>query len=402
MRHAPLAVALLLLASAAPAAEDALQASAQGGDVAAMVRLGFEYREGLRGRASNDVAAFEWFSKAAEAGNPRGLDNAAFLLENGRGTRRDPARARALYRQAADLGNPEAQSNLARCLHDGIGGARDEAAAFDWALRAYRNGETDRAAGILMTILVTHTNLLPHRALLDELGRARSEQAMLRLAHVYHEGLGGIGRDPAQAGIYFERARQYGLQGESLTPDQIAALSRRPRQPGRFAFLSMRHVEQGYNMCAPTAAAMALGYYHGTPPDPYTIKANSTGATEVGTGTAWDHLMIGVHTVSGRRWTFRSFPLSDAGFDEGLPVLRDELDAGRPPLIDLGPHTVVLCGYDAEQRIVYILNPAYPFPGLHTLTYDQLRERWHSPGHLSTTRTPARPMLFTGAPPGGS
>ena len=391
---------LLLAAALAIRAEppaDELEQAAGKGDVQAMLQLGFQYRDGLAGRASIDVAAFHWFQRAADAGHPRGLDNAAFLMEQGRGTRKDLDRARALYRQAADLGNPEAQSNLARCLREGIGGPRDEAAAFDWALKAYRNGETDRAAGCLMDLLVTQTNLLPHRDLLEELGRSQSQQAMLRLAHVYHEGLGGIARDEAQAGIYFERARQYGMKGESLTPPQIAELAMRPRRPGAFAFLAMRHVEQGYNMCAPTAAAMALGYYLGSPPDPYAIKANATGATEVGTGTAWDFLMIGVKTVSGRSWSFRSFPLSDAGFEEGFPVLLAELDAGRPPLIDLGPHTVVLCGYDAAPRIVYILNPAYPFPGVHTLTYDQLRERWHSPRHLSTTRVPARPMLFTGA-----
>ena len=69
MRFAALASALLFVATAAPAAEDSLLAAAQGGDVESMLKLGFAYRAGLDGRASTDVAAFQWVSKAADAGH---------------------------------------------------------------------------------------------------------------------------------------------------------------------------------------------------------------------------------------------------------------------------------------------------------------------------------------------
>jgi hypothetical protein len=159
-----------------------------------------------------------------------------------------------------------------------MGGPKDAEAALGWALKAFRSGDDDRGAGILMDALVARTNLVIHRELLEQIGRSRSQHAMLRLGHVFHEGLGGLAMDEDLSGVYYERARQYGMKGEVLDPKQVAALAARRNERGAFAYLPVAHLEQGYNMCAPTAAAMALGYYLGAPPDPYAIKTNCASA----------------------------------------------------------------------------------------------------------------------------
>jgi hypothetical protein len=186
------------------------------------------------------------------------------------------------------------------------------------------------------------------------------------------------------------------MPAELLDIDQLVGLAKRPRVPGRFVYLPTHHLDQGHNMCAPTSAAMGLEFYLQKPVDPYAIKKNSVGQSEPGTGTAWDCMIHGIKAVSGHAWKFRSWRNNDAGFDAGLPILLSELDAGRIALIDLGPHTVLLSGYDAAKQVVYINDPALCWPGIRAVSYTDLRKKWHSPGHVTTTNgVEARPVLLT-------
>lgn len=385
---------LLAVALSTRAQDDRDLAAAQAGDVPAMLRLAFHYRD----QAQDYPNALHWFDKAAQRGNLRGIDNLAWMTESGWGTPKNPAKARALYQQAAEAGHPEAQVNHARCLKDGVCGPRDPDAAFKWAMKGYQSGKDPRAAMIVAELLLLKSDLRPYETLLAELAEVHRGDVLLLIARVYKEGLGGIPKNEDKAGVLVERARQSGLAKDVLDLVQLEQLAAKPDVKGSFVFLPTTHLDQGYNMCAPTAAAMALGFYLGKMPDPYAIKTNSTGATQPGTGTAWDCLLHGVKAVSGRDWEFRSWPLTDAGFDAGFPVLLAELDASHVALIDLGPHTVVLAGYDAKERIVYIQNPANSWPGIHTVSYERLKAEWHSPWHVTTTMgIEARPVLLTGS-----
>lgn len=389
------AFGLLLAGALAAHAEDVRDlAAAQAGDVDAMLRVAYQYRDD----AKDYPNALYWFRKAADLGNIAAVDNVGWMTEVGWGTHKDLEKARTLYQQAADAGHPQAQVNLARCLKDGLSGPRDPEAAFTWAMMGYRTGKDPRAAKVVAELLLLKSDLRPHAALLEELAGSHQGDVLLLIARVYKEGFGGIPNDADKAGVLVERARQSGLAKDVLDLVQLEQLATKPDVKGSFVFLPTTHLDQGYNMCAPTAAAMALGYYQGTLPDPYAIKTNSTGATQIGTGTAWDCLMHGVKAVSGHDWEFRSWPLDDAGFAAGFQVLLAELDAARVALIDLGPHTVVLVGYDAKERIVYIQNPANNWPGVHTVSYERLKAEWHSPWHVTTTRgVEARPVLLTGS-----
>lgn len=393
--RALLVATLLGLASPAPAQNAQTLKAAQEGDPAAQVLLGYAFRDG-NGAKQNHATAFSWFSKAADQGYAEGLDNLGWLVEHGMGTPKDEAKARTLYLKAAGQKHPPAINNLARCLREGIGGPADQAEALKWTITAFHTTKNAYDAQALLKALIASGPLKAHEALIKELGEVRDGEALCLVARIHHEGLGGFAKDPAKAREYFAKARRNGMGEDKLDAFQLEEMAGRPRVKGQFAYMATRHLDQGWNMCAPTSAAMGLEFYLHKPVDPYAIKRNSTGATEPGTGTAWDFLMHGIKAVSGHDWEFRSWPNDNAGFEAGLPVLLGEMDTGRIALIDLGPHTVVLAGYDAARKVVFIQNPANGYPGVHTVTYEELRQKWHSPWHVSTTKgVEARPVLLT-------
>ena len=365
-------------------------------DATALVRLGYEYRDG-RNRRRDFKAAVKAFTQAAKQGNMEAVDNLGWLNEQGMGVPKNAIKARQLYLQASMKNHTVAQLNLARCLHAGIGGKIDHEEALKWNIAAFRLRKDTTTSRRLAGALSKVTSLKPHAKVLSELGESRNYRVLIGLARIYHEGLGGLAEDRKRAKVMFDKARNYGMPNQVLDAIQLDELAAEKGTKGECGFLATVHMDQGYNNCAPTSAAMALNYYREKPVDPYAIKRNSTGSGPPGTGTCWDHMMHGIKHVSGAQWEFRSYPKNDEGFQRGLPVLLAEIDARRPVLIDLGPHTVVLVGYDARAKIVYIQNPAYSYPGVHTVTYEKLKQRWHSPHHVSTTRgKSARPLLLTG------
>jgi len=369
---------------------------AEGGDVEAQIRLGYEFRDGRR-RRRDYKAAMTWFTKAADKGNPEAIDNIGWLHERGLGVPKAPAKARTFYLRASKLNHSVAQLNMARCLSQGIGGKVDRQGALKWTIAAFRAAPSRRTSGELAKALAAADSLVSHQGIIDELGKQKNFRVLAAVARIYHKGLGGIKADRKKAATYYASAREYGMPRDMPDALQLEAMAGKKAVAGKFGFLPTVHMDQGRGMCAPTAAAMALGYYLGAPPDPYAIKRKSKGSGPPGTGTCWDHMLHGIKAVTGHEWVFRSFPKTDQGFEQGLPILLGEVDARRPVLIDLGPHTVVLVGYDAGKKVVYIQNPAREYPGVHTVTYSRLKQKWHSPWHVSTTRgRSARPILLTG------
>jgi TPR repeat protein len=376
---------------------DKLLEAAEKGDANAQVRLAYELRDG-RDRKMDHKAAAIWFGKAAEQGNMEAVDSLARLYEFGVGVKKDPEKARALYLQASQKGFAGAQLNLARCLREGIGGKADAKEALKWNIAAFQIKKNGSTGTELLTRLLEQGALTQHESLLGELCETKNARLLCATAQIYYEGLGGIAKDRKKVAELFAKARANGMGKEKFDSFQLEELAAKKAAKGAFAYLPTNHLDQGLNMCAPTSAAMALQYYHGKPFDPYVIKRNCTGGGPVGTGTSWDHLNHGIKFVSGVEWEFKSYPKSDEGFDKALPIVLAETDARRVVLIDLGPHTVVLVGYDAGEKAVFIQNPAFPFPGVHKVTYDRLRATWHSPWHVTTTKgVSARPMLLTGA-----
>ena len=70
-------------------------------------------------------------------------------------------------------------------------------------------------------------------------------------------------------------------------------------------------------------------------------------------------------------------------------MLRRELDAGRPVVVDfkyIGPqypngsagHTLSVCGYLADEDLYLLCNPAIASPGLQLITAADLKHFWRS------------------------
>ena len=135
-------------------------AAAQG-HVMSCWKLARMYAEG-DGVQRDDLKAFEYFSRAADADtdegsgspNARFIANAyvalgTYFLDGIPNTyvKADPVRARDLFKYAASLfGDPDAQYNLARMLADGAGGPKDIREAVRWLnLAAEKNHRPSQA-----------------------------------------------------------------------------------------------------------------------------------------------------------------------------------------------------------------------------------------------------------------
>ena len=68
-----------------------------------------------------DAAGLKCFRKAALLGDPWGICNLGWCMEEGIGTEADPRQAVWLYRQAAELGYTPALCHLGVCLETGNG-----------------------------------------------------------------------------------------------------------------------------------------------------------------------------------------------------------------------------------------------------------------------------------------
>src|SRR5580704_12310621 len=151
-------------------------AAAQG-HVMSCWKLARMYAEG-DGVQRDDLKAFEYFSRAADADtdegsgspNARFIANAyvalgTYFLDGIPNTyvKADPVRARDLFKYAASLfGDPDAQYNLARMLADGAGGPKDIREAVRWLnLAAEKNHRPSQA--LLGHILFTG-NGVPRQA----------------------------------------------------------------------------------------------------------------------------------------------------------------------------------------------------------------------------------------------
>ena len=148
-----------------------LERAAQGGYAPAQVLLAY-----IQDAAENDTAAFEWYRRAAEAGDAAGIYGLGSMYAKGEGVERDPVEAGRLIRRAAEMDHLPAIRTYAHALEDGsLGFASDPAAAVEWFRLAAEAGDA---------------------------------VAMHRLRDAYTEGQLGLPVDPEQAAQWDEKIMQ--------------------------------------------------------------------------------------------------------------------------------------------------------------------------------------------------
>lgn len=321
--------------------------AADQGNAAALDNLGFHYFQGWGVPQDFDVA-LGYFKAAAKHGSSWGAYNAGRCAFGGQGMEQNYDEALAWWKKAADLGHPMGAMHLAMMYAAGDGVAKDDKQAIDWCKQAAKLGSTDAR--------VLHGELLFRQKHYDEAHR-----------------------------LWKEAADKKSEAAEALL--QIESLRREGSQPGKDVYVEGPHLHQGYNNCGATTMSMAARFL-GTNLGPYDIKRACSGGPP-GTGTDWAELLAAVEKKN-LNWKLATFAYDDAGFQEATALLRNELDAGRPLVIDFtvksgrggfAGHTLLAVGYLHGGKTYILRDPALPSPGIRLMSAKDLEAHWHSNGY---------------------
>ena len=373
-----------------------LQKKATSGDAKAQLELAIHLRDG-KGIAKDDALAMQWAHKAADAGNAEALDFVGFAYLRGAVVERNPVIAIGYFKAAAEQ-SPQAAFNLGQCYFGAQGTEQDVPKALESWKKAAEGGH-GRAAGSLAMVYLSGEGVAPDAA--------QARQFAERAAELNDpSGLVVLGEMQFQAGeldaakatwTRASKLRPTGPTGHPAQPSADASAQQgadllklidyrqRKSEPGKFAFVKMPHIHQGYNNCGSTACA-TFARFQGSQIGGWDFKKLCP--SPLGTGTDWWHLLDASKKI-GQNWKLVTYTPDDPGFDQATAMLKSELDAGRPVVVDfkyIGPqypggsagHTLNVCGYLAEENLYILCNPAVATPGLQLITADDLKNFWRS------------------------
>lgn len=385
----------LILATDTDAAE-ALLEKANAGDAAAQLALAVRYRDG-KDAPQDNVAAMQWAHRAADAGNAEAMDFVGLAYLRGAVVKRNPGLAFGYFKAAAEK-SAAAAFNLGQCYFGAQGTEQDCARALAWWQKAAERGH-GRAASTAAMALLSGEGVAPD---VKEARRLAERAAELNDP----SGLIVLGEMQFQAGE-LEAAKANWTRASKLHPttatghpaqpsgnasaqqgaDLLKLIEYRQRksEPGKFAFVQMPHINQGYNNCGSTACA-TFARFQGGKIGGWDFKKLCP--SPLGTGTDWWHLLDASAKI-GQRWKLVTYTPDDDGFDQATAMLKRELDAGRPVVVDfkyIGPqypggfagHTLSVCGYLAAENLYILCNPAVATPGLQLITAADLKNFWRS------------------------
>jgi uncharacterized protein len=393
-------ILMLLSASCLEAAESDviadLTAKAKKGDAAAQLSLAIRLRDG-KGIPKNHAEAMRWAHQAADAGNADAMDFIGFVYLRGALIERRPEIAFGYFKAAAKE-SAQAAFNLGQCYYGAQGTAQDCARALEWWENAAAMGHGRAAATAAMAF---HSGEGIPR---DPIKARRLAERAAELKNP--AGLVFLGELQFQAGDV-ESAKTSWSKASKLMPttptghpaqpsdnasaqqgaDLLKLIEHRQRksEPGQFAFVQMPHILQGYNNCGSTACA-TFARFHGSEIGGWDFKKLSP--SPLGTGTDWGDLLNASAKI-GQRWKLVTYTPDDKGFTEATTMLKSELDAGRPVIVDfkyIGPqypngsagHTLNVCGYIARDDLYILCNPAVATPGIQLITATDLKDFWRS------------------------
>lgn len=375
----------------------ALMVKATAGDLRAQLELAVRYRDG-KGTAKDTKEAMRWAHLAADRGDAAAMDFVGYaFLRGGDPVKRNPEVAFAYFKAAAGESAAGAW-NLGQCYFGGQGVAQDIPKALATWKRAAAMGH-GRAASTAAMVYLSGEGVAQD---LEEATKLATRAAALNDP----SGLIVRGEMHFKAGE-LDEARAHWTKASSLKPvgptghpeqpsDNMAAQQgadllklieyrNRKSEPGKFVVLDIPHVHQGYNNCGATACT-AMARFGGAKLGAWDFKRLCP--SPIGTGTDWADLVAASEKID-LKWKLITFTADDAGFDQATSILRSELDAGRPVVIDfkyIGPqypngeagHTLGVCGYIAAENLYVLCNPAIATPGLQLMTAADLKHYWRS------------------------
>ena len=92
------------------------------------------------GTAKDVALSLYWTSRAAEAGDGKGMARLAFMMANGHGVEQNQAGAVRLWKLAAEKGTPAAYVQLGNAYQNGLGVEKDQRIAFEWFAKSAQTG----------------------------------------------------------------------------------------------------------------------------------------------------------------------------------------------------------------------------------------------------------------------
>lgn len=409
----------LMLATATTLSADDLKefqqllALAEKGDAAAQASVAVCYRDG-KGTAKDDATALVWAHQAADAGNANAQDFIGHAYLRGAVVQGNAAIAFGYFKAAANR-SPQAAFNLGQCYFGAQGTAQDVPAALEWWKKAAAMGHGRAASSAAMAYLSGEgvpADAALARQLAERAAELNDPSGLIVLGEILYQA-----NEIDAAKIQWTKASKLhptGLTGHPAQPSGNASAQqgadllklidyrRRKSEPGKFAFVSMPHIHQGYNNCGSTACA-TFARFQGSDIGGWDFKKLCP--SPLGTGTDWWHLLDASAKIK-QRWKLVSYTPDDAGFVEATDLLKSELDAGRPVVVDfkyIGPeypggfagHTLNVCGYIAAENLYILCNPAVDSPGLQLITAEDLKNFWRSDHYGSKARgVLARPAFI--------
>ena len=116
--------------------------AANAGNSSGMTDVGYAYQKG-QGVEQHLKKGFEWYLKAANAGDLTGMNNVGYAYQKGQGVEQHLKKAFEWYLKSAEKGCINAMCNLGFIYKKGIGVERDLLVSAQWYLKAEENGETN-------------------------------------------------------------------------------------------------------------------------------------------------------------------------------------------------------------------------------------------------------------------
>ncbi|WP_343229925.1 hypothetical protein [Roseimicrobium sp. ORNL1] len=397
----PLYGMILMSGSLLPATEDhpeweALRSRAESGEPQAQFELVHRLRDG-RGVPKDEAEAMRWAHRAADSGHPDAMDFVGFAYLRGSVVKRSPEIAFGYFKASAPQ-SAQAAFNLGQCYFGAQGTEQDIPRALEWWKKAAQRGHGRAAASAAMAYFSGEgvaRDLVQARLLAERAAELKNPSGLVLLGEMQFQA----GELDAARVSWTEASKRLptGPTGHPAQPSDNAAAQqgadllklveyrRRKSVPGEFTFVPMPHIHQGYNNCGATACA-TFARFQGSEIGGWEFKKLCP--SPLGTGTDWWHLLEASKKI-GQSWKLVTFTPDDSGFAESTKLLKGELDAGRPVVVDfkyIGPqypggfagHTLSVCGYIAAEDLYILCNPAVATPGLQLITAEDLKNFWRS------------------------
>ena len=189
-----------------------VEASANAGNMYAVFMMGYMTEHGLYGNEPDPDAAYTWYLRGAEAGDPACMAFVGSYLLTTNGTNKDRAKGFEWTLKAAEAGQAVSMFSVGLCLEGGLGTEKNEAEAFSWYLKAAENGCTD-AYDNLANCYLFGIGVEPDQekavAWVKKLAETGSPEGMSVMGLCYQNGI-GTEADPRQAYLWYRRSAEAG------------------------------------------------------------------------------------------------------------------------------------------------------------------------------------------------